>query len=564
MTQTHRAVARPTSISSDRLCAAVPRILSCLGMAGLSCVAAMAQGILTYHADNRRTGWTANETVLTPTLVQATTFGKLFTHDVDGAIYGQPLVVPGVMLAGGSIHDLVLVATQYDSVYAFDAESVTGANAAPLWHTSFLDEGAPGVVVQPVTPWFVACDDISPEIGITSTPAVDLAGGTVWVVAKTMETSNAGVSFVQRLHALDLASGQEKPGSPVVITAAVPGTAADAGPDGLIHFDPLRHLNRPGLLLLGGVVYIAFGSHCDVTPYHGWLLAYDASSLAQLGAVCITPAGSEGSIWMSGGAPAADDAGDLFLVTSNGTFNLDKSGADASDSLLKIAPVPGGMRILDSFTPFDQEMLNDGDVDLGSGGIMLLADQPSGPPHLAICGGKEGTLYLLDRDDLGGYQPTSDKVVQSLPGALAGLYSTPAQFRDLVFVADSDSAGGHLHAFQMVPGHGLAPATVPAAAHYFPFPGAGLAVSSAGLQGGVLWALEHATPAVLHAYDATDLSRELYSSEQAGSRDEPGSGVKFAVPTIWNGRVYIGTMERLAVYGGLPPRRVRQKLVPLH
>jgi len=216
------------------------------------------------------------------------------------------------------------------------------------------------------------------------------------------------------------------------------------------------------------------------------------------------------------------------------------------------------MQILDSFTPFDQELLNEGDLDLGSGGIMLLTDQPSGPPHLAVGGGKEGTLYLVNRDNLGGYHSTSDNVVQSLPDGLPPLFSTPAQFREFVFVAPI----GYIYAYRMVPGTGLVPAAVPTTAHSFPYPGAGLAVSSAGSDGGILWALERASPAVLHAYDATDLSHELYSSAMAPGRDEPGTGVKFAVPTVWNGKVYIGTKERLVVYGAPTPPRVRRKLPP--
>ncbi len=561
MIRPQRGPAQPASIGASRRHALVSRIVGSMGIAGLSCAAAFGQGVLTYHADSSRTGWVSNETVLTPQQVASGRFGKLFTHDVDGAIYGQPLVVPGVRMADGSVHDLVLVVTQHDGVWAFDADDAAATNALPLWYISFLAEASPGVTVQPVPSGDVACEDISPEIGITSTPVVDPTTGTAYVEAKTKETSSAGIRYVQRLHALDLSTGQEMPGSPVEIAAAAPGTAPDADSQGLVHFDPLRNLQRPGLLLLGGAVYLGFGSHCDVQPYHGWLLAYDEASLAQVGALCITPDGSEGSLWNSGCAPAVDQAGNVFVVTSNGTFTLNTGGTDASDSFLRIAGVAGGMNILDSFTPYDQDVLAEQDLDLGSGGIMLLPDQPTGPPHLAIGGGKDGTLYVVNRDNLGGFQPTSNNVFQSLPAALAGLFSTPTLFGNTVFIGDSGYFGAPLRAFQLVAGQGLVPAAVPMTDHVFAYPGAGLAVSSAGSEGGVLWALEHTTPAILYAYDPADLSHVLYSTDQATDGvDQPGTGVRFAVPTVWNGKVYVGTMERLAVYGLRTPVALRRKL----
>src|SRR5260221_5536896 len=358
--------------------------------------------VTTYHNDNARTGLNANETILTPDNVRAPgQFGKLFSQPVDGYVYAQPLYVPNVHIidhgVDKGIHNVVFVATEGDSVYAFDADSNAGANASPLWTASLIDTlhgaaaGATTVATQGSNP-DINCEDLVPQVGITSTPVIDLVSNTMFVEAKSKE--NGG--FVHRLHALDITTGNEKSPGPTVITATVNG----------ITFDPLHQLNRPGLLLLNGTIYIGYGSHCDITPYNGWLFAYDAATLTRKGVFVTTPGttttpnpNGAGAIWMSGAGIAADGAGNIFAATGNGTFDA----TDFGDSILKLSLNQQTLGLVDSFTPFNQADLNAHDNDLGSGGVLLLPDQPGAHPHLLVQAGKEGTIYLLDPDHMGGY-----------------------------------------------------------------------------------------------------------------------------------------------------------------
>jgi uncharacterized protein (TIGR03437 family) len=494
--------------------------------------------VLTYQYDNTRAGANLNETVLNTANVNATGFGKLFTHSVDGYIYGQPLYLANVAVPDKGTHNIVYVATEHDSVYAFDADSNSGANAAPLWHASFLDP-ANGVGTVPAGD--TGCSQIVPEIGITSTPVIDTASGTIFVVAMSKETSGS-TSYVQRLHALDIASGGEKPGSPVVIQATYPGTGEGGT---TLTFNPKNYKQRPGLLLLGNTVYTAWSSHCDIGAYHGWLIAYDAQSLKQVAVYNDTPNGNEGSFWASGAAPAVDTSGNIYVVSGNGTFDAASGGPDLGESYIKLSTA-GGLSVTDYFTPYNYAPLNANDVDTGSSGVALIGDEAGSAahPHLMAGAGKEGRIYLLDRDNPGNLHSGSDsQIVQSLPGAIGGLFGNPAYFnRTLYFCGVRD----RLKAFPISNAQ-MSPAPASQSSVTFDYPGCVPGVSANGKSNGIVWVLDPA--GVLRAYDASNLASELYDSNQNSGRDALGATVKFSVPTVVNGKVYAGTQDSLGVYG---------------
>src|SRR5579885_2827580 len=500
--------------------------------------------VLTYQYDNTRAGANLKETVLTPGNVNANQFGKLFAYPVDGYVYGQPLYLAGVPMPGKGAHNVVYVATEHDSVYAFDADSNAGPNAAPLWQVSFLNPAA-GVTTVPYQD--TRCDQIVPEIGITSTPVIDPASGTLYVVAMTKEALKGVVGYVHRLHALDVSTGAERPGSPVTIQASYPGTGEGGS---TLVFQPRNYKQRPGLLLLNGVVYTAWSSHCDIGVYHGWLIGYDARSLQQVAVYNNTPNGNEGSFWASGAAPAADAAGNIYLVAGNGTFDSSTGGPDLGESYIKLSPA-GGLAVADYFAPFNAAALNDADVDVGSSGVALLGDEAgsSAHPHLMVGAGKEGRIYLLDRDNLGKQQAGSDsQIVQSIPGVIGSLFGTPAYFNQTVYFCGVDQS---MMAFRMANGM-LPPTPTSQTAARFAYPGCVPSISASGTANGIVWMLE-GSPA-LHAYDASNLASELYNSNQNRGRDALGSYVKFSVPTVANGKVYAGTQNALAVYGLLSRR----------
>ena len=519
------------------------KITACFAVAAFQ--AGWAQvSVTTYHNDNARTGQNLNESILTTANVNPNQFGRLFVQPVDGYIYAQPLYVPSVSI-GGQTHNVAFVATENDSVYAFDADSAAGAEASPLWHKSFID---PPSVTTVDSINDIGCTDLVPQIGITGTPVIDPSTGTLYVVAKTKENG----AFFQRLHALDITTGNEKFGGPVVIQASVPGTG------GQVSFDALHQNPRPGLLLWNGVVYITSAAHCDHPPYHGWVLGYNASNLQQVAVWNSTPNGSDGGIWQSGGGPAADSAG-IYFATGNGTFDVNTGGVDWGDTILKMSfPSGGTLQVLSSFTPFNQETLSDNDTDLGSGGVVLLPALPAGSAHqnLLVQAGKEGSIYLVDRDNMGGYNSTTDKVVQELSGAAGGIFGMPAYWNNTVYF------GGHsdnLKAFSFNAGGSglLSSSAVSYSPESFGFPGVTPSISANGSGNGIVWVIEtdaYASngPAVLHAYDATHLANELYSSAQNGTRDAPGPAVKFAAATVANGKVYVGTATQLATFGLLP------------
>jgi hypothetical protein len=505
--------------------------------------------VTTYHNDNARTGQNLSETTLTPANVNPNGFGLLFVQPVDGYIYAQPLYVPNVSI-GGQTHNVAFVATENDSVYAFDADSAAGANASPLWHVSFIN---PPSVTTVDSVNDIACTDLVPQIGITGTPVIDTSTGTLYVVAKTKE--NGG--FFQRLHALDIATGNEKFGGPVAIQATMPGTG-DGSAGGQVSFDALHQNQRPGLLLWNGVVYITWAAHCDHPPFHGWVLGYNASNMRQVVVWNATPNGSDGGVWQSGGGPAADSAG-IYFATGNGTFDANTGGTDWGDTILKMSPPSGGtLRVLSSFTPFNQDVLSENDTDLGSGGVVLLPDLPAGSPHqhLLVLAGKQGTIYLVDRDNMGGYNSTTDQVVQELSGATGSFYGMPAYWNNTVYLGGQND---NLKAFSFNAGGSglLSSSAVSYSPESFVYPGPTPSISANGSGNGIVWAIQTDAfasngPAVLHAYDAANLANELYNSTQNGSRDTPGPAVKFAAATVARGKVYVGTATQLAVFGLLP------------
>lgn len=400
-----------------------------------------------------------------------------------------------------------------------------------------------------------------PQVGITSTPVIDPATGTLYVVAMVKHDSASGPSYTHRLHALDIATGAEKFGGPVSIAGSVHGIG-EGQVRGAVAFDPFSHLNRPGLALANGVVYIAFGSHCDMNWFHGWVFAYNAgtsqessrpenSQSVKLGLRAIyntTPNGYWGSIWQAGGAPAIDAQGNIFVVTGNGTFH----GVDYGDTFLKLSLRGNELGAVDFFTPYDQKMIDEQDIDLGASGPILLPDQSGPHPHLLVGAGKSGAMYVLDRDRMGHFvsRGNDGQIVQVIRGAIAGNYATPAYWNGYIYFG---SLNDSLKAFSLENGR-LSTAAVSRSAGVFGYPGTSPSVSADGAKNGIVWALQNEEhyrggPAVLHAYDATDLSRELYNSNNAGARDVAGPAVKFTSPTIANGKVYLGTQNSLDVYG---------------
>src|SRR5690349_6942312 len=502
-------------------------------------------GVFTYHNDIARTGQNLNETTLTWTNVNQAQFGKKFSYTLDGIPYASLLYVAGVSIAAG-VHNVVYVATEHDSVYALDAD---GLSPTPLWQVSFID---PARGITTISSVDMNNDDLGPEIGITCTPVIDEGSGTLYVVAKTKEVAGGITNYVQRLHALDITTGAEKFGGPVVIQASVSGTGDGNDGNGHVPFDAFRENQRPALLLSNGVVYIAFASHGDQGPYHGWVLGYDATTLQQVMVYNDTANGGLGGIWQSGGGLSADSAGNIYFVTGNGTFDADTGGVDYGDSIVKISP---NGTVLDYFTPYDQATLSALDLDLGSGLPLLLPDQSGAHPHLLVTAGKDGTIYVIDRDNMGHFNPSSNnQIVQSLVNIFRlGNFGAPVYFNGFVYFSPW---GMTVQAFQLNNGLLSAAPTSQSSGAFFGFPGGMLAISANGATDGILWAVERpdpSIPGVLHAYKATDLGSELYNSNQAGSRDTfDFPAVKFNIPLVANGKVYVASVSQLTIYGLLP------------
>ena len=499
--------------------------------------------VTTYHNDNARTGQNPGETILTPTNVNSSNFGKLFVISVDGKVDAQPLYLARVSIPSQGTHNVVYVATEHGSVYGFDADRGT-----VLWQVSMLPAGE-------TTSDDHGCGQITPEIGVTATPVIDPkagAHGTIYAVA--MSKDGAG-NYHQRLHALDVTTGAEQFGGPEDIQASFPGTG-DNSSGGKVVFAPGQYAERAGLTLLNGVIYTAWTSHCDIRPYTGWIMGFDQSTLAQVSVLNLTPNGNEGSVWMSGAGPAVDASGNIFLLDANGTFDtaLDANGfpnqGDFGNAFLKISTANRQLSVADYFEMFNQGMENGSDEDLGSGGALVLPDLTDSSGHrrhLAVGAGKDSNIYVVDRDAMGKFNPSANNIYQEIQGALSGLvFSMPAYFNNTVYYG---AVGDQIKAFAISNAQ-LAGTPASQTGNAFGYPGATPSISGNGTSNAILWAAENGGSAVLHAYDATNLAHELYNSNQAaGGRDQFGAGNKFITPMITNGKVYVGTTNGVGVFG---------------
>jgi hypothetical protein len=511
--------------------------------ATLTVAAATGTDVLTYHNDNSRSGQNLTETILTPSNVNSKQFGLLRVLAADGLVDGQPLVASSLSVSG-TVHNVVYIVTENDSVYAYDAD-----NGAVLGHLSVLGAGETPSDNH-------GCSQVTPQIGITSTPVIDRSlgpNGTLYLVAASKDASGG---YYQRLHAIDMVTLAERPNSPVTIQATFPGTGNNSV--GMTSFDPAQYKERAGLLLLNGIVYTAWASHCDNNPYNGWIIGYDQSALTQTQVLNVTPNGSEGAIWQSGGGMAADSAGNIYALVANGTFDttLDATGFplqnDYGNAFIKVSTA-SKLQVTDYFDMDNTVSESNGDVDLGSGAPMLLPDQTDSTGvvrHLAVGAGKDGHLYVVNRDNMGKFSMSNNAIWEDMPGALpGGIWSSPAYFQGAVYYCD---VAGTLKAFginEALLGMTAASQTTMS----FGYPGTAPAVSANGSNDGIVWAVENAQPAVLHAFAAGNLATELYNSNQASnSRDQFGSGNKFMTPTIANGKVYVGTPTGVAVFGLLP------------
>jgi hypothetical protein len=504
------------------------------------CGAEGQHNVLTHHNDNTRSGLNPNETVLTPANVTVNTFGKLFTQNVDGAIVGQPLYVSHILMNDGRGHNVVYVATQHNTVYAFDADSTQGNNSAPLWSVSLNGGGTPDPIAD-----YGCTGTHYTEIGIMGTPVIDPAVTTLYVVAKTVTGTGNNMVRTFSLHALDLTSGDERLGGPVVITGSAPSS------NGSGTFNPIFQMQRPALLLQNGSIYIGFGGNgCDVYAYNGWLFAYNAQNLQQEAAFLVTPDGKAASIWQGGAGPAADAEGYIYAVTANGTYDGPTGGNDYGDSVLKMGWNGNAFGVIDFFTPYNQKSLAQFDLDLGSAGPLVLPDQPGLYPHEMIAGGKQGTLYLINRDNAGQFNAATDNVIQSIPQAVVReLTGVPSYWNNSVYVAGELD---YIKQFALVNGQLTQQPVSQTTVAFLGNGPASTSITSNGNSNGILWAIRH-TPYALFAFDATNLANKLYDSTQALQlRDRMVPVMRFVTPTISNGKVYVGGSSALEVYGLLP------------
>lgn len=493
--------------------------------------------LMTYKDDNFRSGQNANETILNTGNVNSSQFGLRVTYPVDGNVYAEPLYVPNLTI-NGSTHNVVFVATENDSVYAFDADAKSAG--APLWHASFIN---PGKGITPVQDSDIGCNNITPQIGITGTPVIDPGTNILYVVAATKEN---GV-FYQRLHALNILNGQETSGSPVAIAGSVKGTG-DGSVNGVVAFDPHMQLQRPALLLNNGNVYIAFGSHCDINPYHGWVFGYNTASLKQSGIFNVTANGKQGAIWQSGDGLAADNNGYIYFMSGNGSFDKVTGGVDLGDSFVKLSTT-NGLSLADYFTPFNEQCMDSTDLDLGSGGVMLVPNS-----NEIISAGKEGRIYVVNTSNMGKFttifnpcgnenRTNVDKIIQETSlNAIGGLWSSPAYWHgstgNYVYFGGN---GSQLVAYSLTNGL-LSSSQTSKTPETFGYPGCNPSVSSNGMTAGtgIVWCVDPA--GYLRAYDASNLGHELYNHGIGGS-------IKFTTVAEMNGRVIVGTTNSVQIYG---------------
>lgn len=505
--------------------------------------------VLTYHNDASRTGLNSSETTLTTANVNSTQFGKLGTIAVAGLVDAEPLYGGGLTINGAK-HNVVFVATEHDMVYAFDADTFTR-----LWSASMLANFAGETTVS--TSDVGGCTQVAPEIGITSTPVIDLSAGTngtIFVVAMSIDASG---NYHQRLHALDLTTGADR-----IPPAEIQATFST--PNGLLSFVPQLYEERAALLALNGAIYTTWTSHCDNGNYTGWMLSYSESNLAKLGVLNLTPAGAgaRGAIWMAGDGPAADSSGNIYLITGNGSFDttLNASGfpnqGDYANAFLKISTAQNSLSVTDYFTMFNTVTESNGDTDFGSGGEMLLPDLTDGSGtvrHLAVGAGKDQNMYVVDRDNMGKFNPLNDSAIyQELDGVLpGGVWASPAYFNGTIYYG---SVGQPLRAFK-ISNAKLAASPSSQSSNSFGYPGTTPSISANGTSSGIVWAIENGSTGVLHAYDASNLATELYNSNTNSGRDAFSTNTedKFVTPLIANGKVYVGTPNAVVVFGLLNP-----------
>lgn len=526
--------------SPPLLCAAQRLAFSLFLILGLG--SASATDVVTYHNDIARTGQNQQETILTTSNVNSSGFGKLFTMPVDGFIDAEPLYLSTLTINGGT-HNVLYVVTENDSVYAFDADS-----GSVLWQVSLLQSGE-----TPAGDF--GCGQISPQIGITSTPVIDRSSGphgTIYVVAMSKTSSS---TYFQRIHALDVTTGQEEFGGPVAVQATYPGNG-DNSHNGKVVFDPSKYAERAGLLLLNKVVYTAWTSHCDSRPYTGWVIGYNESTLAQTSVIDVTPNGNEGAIWQAGGGLASDRSS-IYFLDANGTFDTTLNGqgfpssGDYGNAFVRLSTAKGQLAVADYFEMFNGVSESDADEDLGSGGIMLLPpmkDSGGTTHNLAIGAGKDSNIYIVDRTNMGKFNANQNNIYQEIDGALAGgVWADPAFFANSVYYGPQ---GNQLMQFHFSNAKLSTSATSKSSAN-FEYPGSTPSVSASGSKNGIVWAIEHSDPNdVLHAYNATNLGKELYNSNQAGSgRDSFGQASHFGTPMIVNGKVYVGTTNNVTAFG---------------
>jgi hypothetical protein len=511
----------------------------------LTVSATPAVEVTTYQYDNTRAGVNQQETTLTPANVNSAMFGKIGFFPTDGLVDGQPLYLSQVTIANKGTHNVVYTVTENDSVYAYEAD-----HGNILWQVSLLATGETPSDDR-------GCTQVTPEIGITSTPVIDRSlgpNGAIYTVAMSKDSSGG---YIQRVHALDITTGAELFGGPVVVQATFPGTGANSS-NGSVIFDPAQYKERAGLTLSNGVVYTTWASHCDAYPYTGWIIGYDATTLAQTQVLNITPNGNLGAIWMAGAAPAVDSDGYIYFLDGNGTFDtiLGTDGfpnhGDFGNSFIKLATT-GTLAVADYFTMSSTVAESNVDEDLGSGGAAVLLDvmDNSGNLHqLAVGAGKDTVIYVVDRNLMGGFNPTTDNIYQEISGALAkGVFAKPAYFNGAIYFG---AIGDSIKAFT-ISNAKLETLANSQSAGTFQYPGTTPTISANGTQNAILWAVENSSPAVLHAYDAANLATEFYNTNQAGSnRDHFGNGNKFIVPIVVNGKVFVGTPTGVAVFGLLP------------
>jgi uncharacterized repeat protein (TIGR03806 family) len=505
--------------------------------------------VLTWHNDNTRAGANTNETQLTLANVNAGSFGKLFSYSVDGQVYAEPLIAANVTIPGQGTHNVLYVVTEHDSIYAFDADTMV---STPYWSKSFIN---PAGGITTVSASESAEPNIYPESGITATPVIDPASGTIYLEVRTKEIVGGVTSYPHRLHALDMTTGQERSNSPVLIQCTnYPGIGTPGSNDtdgkGHVLWNGLRENCRPALLLANGVVYITFASPGDNPPYYGWIFAYNAQTMQQVGVLNDAPNGGYGGIWSAGCGPAADAKGFVYLNTGNGPF--DSTTNNYGDSYLKLAITnnpTNSLALVDYFTPYNQQALANSDIDVGSAGYLVLPDSAgsSNHPHLLLGGSKANTIYLLDRDSMGKYNSANDsQIVQELNGAVGGMWCSPAYFNGMFYIAGS---GDSLKSFTISNGVMSASPTAHSATS---FGQSTPCISANGVNNAIVWNVEAYSSvgsAVLHAFNATNVSQELYNSTQDQARDNPGSALEYTIPAIVNGKVYVGAQYAVSVYG---------------